>query len=179
MIKKKLNKTARETRKKTREALLKLFETKKIDGITVMDIHQKTGYSRQTFYRHYKSVDEVFEDIVSEMFDAFESDFLTGKEINLNEFLCLFFHWAKDEMKEINLFLKAGCVNLLIQLYFTLTMDVLDKAMPTKFSRDETASKEKLILLGTIMSMAYHWIMTGFSDSPEQLADYIESKLNL
>jgi hypothetical protein len=29
------------------------------------------------------------------------------------------------------------------------------------------------------MSMAYHWIMTGFSDSPEQLADYIESKLNL
>lgn len=179
MKEKKLNKKVRETRKKTKEALLKFFETKKIDTITVMDLHQETGYSRQTFYRHYKSVDEVFEDIVSEMFEDFVSDYLSATIITLNEFLCLFFHWAKDKMEEINLFLNAGCMNLLMQLYFELTMDVLDEVLPGAFGNKEESSKEKLILLGSIMSMAYHWILTGFLDSPEQIADYIESKLNL
>ncbi len=178
MVKKKKNKTASKTCKKIKEALLTLFETKKIDMITVMDIHEVTGYSRQTFYRHYKSVEEVYKDIISDMFKKFATENILNKNLSLNSFLCCFFQWIEKEMQIVELFLNARGETTLIRLYYTLTSDLLEEIIPVKDISEDMRYREKLILLGGIMSMVYYWIETGFSDSPKELANYIESKLN-
>ncbi|HOO33923.1 MAG TPA: TetR/AcrR family transcriptional regulator [Thermotogota bacterium] len=179
MIGKKLNKTACKTRKTFKEALLKLFETKKIDVITVMDLHEATGYSRQTFYRHYKSIEDVYKDIITDMFKGFTEQDVPGKTVSLNEFICGFFHWIEKNIKTVDLFLNAGCETILIRMYYTLTLDVLEGILPKKDCSEAERTKEKLILLGVIMSMVYYWFETDFSDTPEQMATYIESRLVL
>ncbi|WP_300410268.1 TetR/AcrR family transcriptional regulator [Lagierella sp.] len=42
-----------------RDALLELSEVNKINNITVVDLVEKAGLSRQTFYRHFYNIDDL------------------------------------------------------------------------------------------------------------------------
>jgi AcrR family transcriptional regulator len=180
MCVKKLNKTARETQKNIKDALLRLLETKKLDEITVIEIHQEARCSRQTFYRHYKSVEEVCVDTIKEIFEDFFKEHIGGKKLSLNKFLHLFFDLMLSKKAIINLFLDAGCEMILIKLYFTIVLNIMDTVLPKKENvSSEKRCRENLIILGAIMSMAYYSFENGFVDSPEQLASYVESKLNI
>jgi AcrR family transcriptional regulator len=54
-----VNKQVRRTRKWIFEALLLLLETTPYDKIKITNITKKAGVARQTFYRNYKSKDDI------------------------------------------------------------------------------------------------------------------------
>lgn len=52
-----------------KHALIKLLSQKNLDRITVTEVIETSGISRGTFYSHYKSLDEVIDQIVDDEFN--------------------------------------------------------------------------------------------------------------
>lgn len=63
------------TAKLMNEALLILLETKDIDYISVKEICEKAGVNRSTFYLHYDTIDDLFEEIIENTNIEFISSF--------------------------------------------------------------------------------------------------------
>ena len=57
------------------EALLLLLEKKDIEFITVKEICEKAGVNRSTFYLHYDSIDDLFEEVIDMMNQEFRNSF--------------------------------------------------------------------------------------------------------
>ena len=67
------------TRKAVFNAVLDLAAQKEIDKITVVELCQKAGINKSTFYLHYKSIEDCFQSC----FDLFSSKIIDlGKDIN-------------------------------------------------------------------------------------------------
>ena len=57
------------------EALLLILEKKDIEFITVKEICEKAGVNRSTFYLHYDSINELFEETINMLNEEFKNSF--------------------------------------------------------------------------------------------------------
>ena len=57
------------------EALLILLEKKDIEEITVKEICEKAGVNRSTFYLHYDTIDDLFQETIERLNNDFYSSF--------------------------------------------------------------------------------------------------------
>ena len=57
---------SRRSRAKLKEAFLELFQTKEPEEITVVELCQKAGLNRSTFYAHYDYLDKLIRSILWE-----------------------------------------------------------------------------------------------------------------
>lgn len=62
----KQDKRVQRSRAAIRKALLALLEDEDFDKVSVTAVARKAGVDRKTFYKHYASIDEVFDDAVRE-----------------------------------------------------------------------------------------------------------------
>lgn len=69
----KVSKQVQRTRKWVVEALLLLLEKQSYEEINITDITNKAGIARQTFYRNYKSKDDIIITYLDDMFEEFKS----------------------------------------------------------------------------------------------------------
>ncbi len=60
------------TKKAIVEATLKLAQTRTLSKITVRDIVEECGITRNTFYYHFHDIYEVLEDVIDAKFDSLE-----------------------------------------------------------------------------------------------------------
>ena len=76
-------------------ALLELCETKSLEALTVKQILEKSGVSRQTFYNHFIDKNDLIQYVyklgASELVPVFSYIFLGGKCKNCGEKISLFY----------------------------------------------------------------------------------------
>lgn len=77
---KKYNKQVVRTREWTFQALLLLLEKQPYEEITISQIAQKAGITRQTFYRHYRTKDDVISFYLDNMILALQDKFANLKK---------------------------------------------------------------------------------------------------
>lgn len=65
------------TRRAVKLALLKLLKTKPISSVTIKELTAQAGINRNSFYTHYKNIDNIFDDINCDMIAA--TDKIVGK----------------------------------------------------------------------------------------------------
>lgn len=68
------------TRRMLRDALFDLIRERGYDGLTITDITAHADLRRATFYMHYKDVDELLFDALTEWFNAFTASLNTRIE---------------------------------------------------------------------------------------------------
>ena len=83
-----------------KEALLLLLEKKDIEYITVKEICEKAGVNRSTFYLHYDSIDELFEDVIDMLNNEFRNSFAIKDIRNI----------LKDGTKDELMFIKEDFI---------------------------------------------------------------------
>ncbi len=59
------------TQKSIRDALINLIEEKDVSQITIKELAEKANINRKTFYMHYSSIDDIFDNIENEIIDKF------------------------------------------------------------------------------------------------------------
>lgn len=69
-----------QTKKNLMDAFWRLYETKKIEKITIKDITEKAGYNRSTFYQYFKDVYDVLDQIELALLPDISKDFLNGSD---------------------------------------------------------------------------------------------------
>lgn len=94
------------TKKAIRTALAELCEEKELGKITVTDISQRADINRKTFYSHYSSIDDVFDEIEDELVNLFQKDLEKLDLKNIDHPLLLFTYISKRISSDIEFYCK-------------------------------------------------------------------------
>lgn len=69
----------RKTRSAIRSAFIRLMQEKEFDAITVKDIAECAQINRKTFYAHYETKEQIFAQMIEEMFSDLFGTFMYAK----------------------------------------------------------------------------------------------------
>ncbi|MGG5316101.1 TetR/AcrR family transcriptional regulator [Enterococcus sp. AZ072] len=86
-----------ETKEWIAEAIIRLLKSKSYSDITIANITDEARLGRRTFYRHFKSKDEVIELISLRLIDDFTANLLEKQAASLAEMMeCYFEFWEAN-----------------------------------------------------------------------------------
>ena len=147
-----------ESKKFIADALLTLLEQNAYHNITIGQIAESAHIGRRTFYRYFKTKDEVMEYISSELMDRFADTVLKNHADNLKTIAKSYFEFWENHIDTLLLLKKA---HLLYFIEDNLPMLIQQVAFKTKH-----ASKEALAALPAEQAELYlymfHFRIAGF-----------------
>lgn len=94
------NQRVRITKMLLKESLIKLLYEKSIDKITVRELCESAGINRSTFYKHYGSQFDVYDEIEQDFFTA-ALEMLTFEKEKGRTGICRFLEFLKERKEEI------------------------------------------------------------------------------
>jgi AcrR family transcriptional regulator len=144
------------------DALLQCIQTKKLADVTVLELCQATGYSRTTFYRYYRSPEDVLDDEVSKITRNFYEK--TGFRFNFAEPISstekMFVHLSEN--RGIALALSKADAFFLIKKQFDDNF--------TRFAVDDEDLLRRAFLSAGLFRVYEEWVKKGFDQTPEEIA---------
>ena len=159
------------------EALKELMNYKEYSKITITDIVNKANLGRTTFYRNFKTIDDVLKMKCEDKFSEFRKyciNYYTSNECEDKTFLKPFLRYWYNNSEIIELLIKANRENIIKEF---ITKEV-------QFFIDASSiDKNKVILshlnyfiemrVANSISILTEWIKSDKNISPDDLADII------
>lgn len=152
------------------EAAKKCLENISVEKLTVKQITEAAGVSRQTFYRmfldKYDLINWYFDILMSKSFDRM------GEGKTVEEGLTLKFRYLKEERVFFNAAFQSDAQNNLQDHDFEMIYAFYSNWMEKKSGTgpvDETALLLEMYCRASIY-MTVNWVIGGMKDSPEWLA---------
>lgn len=139
------------SKEKIQEAVFDLLhESKGLQSITISDIVTKANINRGTFYNHYKSIEDVIEDVENKLIRNFDEALCRNKDLNFEQRCDFFFAQLTDFLrnndegfryvvKYIPINIYDDFHNKLLQSYRNFLVDELSKTV--------TEDKQKSVLM--------------------------------
>lgn len=151
------------------DALLILMKQKNYKDITVTEICEKAGVTRMSFYRSFKTKD----DILRRWFDSVSSRYLVDMDFDFNyvsrEFLIDLFTYLEQYGEAYLAMYDSG-------LFYDFVKEQLEKdIIPHK--KDISDIYRSYFLTGGVFSVFVLWLKSGQKESPSEVADKLEKYL--
>ncbi|MGN0695316.1 MAG: TetR/AcrR family transcriptional regulator [Oscillospiraceae bacterium] len=162
------------TRECIQTALINLIGVKPFDKITVTELVLKSGVSRMSFYRNYKTKEDVIIDMCTELEDQLAQSITDSSFRNdpRGWYLDLFSN-VKSHEKELSLLFSANMPQ-------NISIRILTSAGGI-FKRLSLSDEEKYKAIaweGALIGIIFHWISAGIKESPEEMADMCMKLIN-
>lgn len=146
-------------------ALLYLMGVKPYDKITITELVLRSGVSRMSFYRNYKTKDDVVKEICADVRKtlaetANDKDF----EENPRQWYINFFSDIKDNEKLITLVEKSS-------LPLSSILKSLYDAKDYSKSYEDKGKYALSAREGALLGVALTWTSSGMKETPEEMAD--------
>jgi AcrR family transcriptional regulator len=176
---KKVNASAMRSRQSISDALVEMMKTKTFQDITVTDICEIAGLVRKTFYRNFRSKDDVIIYIIENVF----KEFITARNIKLMTTYDVLWDVYKfiDTYRE---FLILFYKNNLLRFVNKNVADFIVKEQVLFNELNLSEIDEKCLryippqLSALVVSIVETWIEGGFVETPQELAALTESILH-
>lgn len=141
-------------------ALLQLMETKKLKDIGISELCQRAGVSRISFYRNYRSKEEILKKYLTRCTDEWWEDFTCKSE---EDFTRYFLIELLDQYRT-----NANLINLLYKNHvsFIVKDHIFDCCDPNP-RRDDVDSYSRAVLAGALYGLVDEWIRRGMKPLPE------------
>ena len=148
-------------------ALIGLMGKKKLEELTISEICQEADVNRNTFYSHYSSVRELFDEMNGKYLEALFASAKVFDEPNDSTIKNLVN--VLDKMKEKGnltkiIFSESNSIkhlNTLLQILFPTS--IIDNLKIENLSLEECHA----FLIGGITSLILRWIENDFQESPK------------
>lgn len=167
------------TKKALALTLLDLLEEKSMDDITIIDIVERQGVNRQTFYYHYKSMDEIAEYLFAlitentvgenKTYDTWQKGFESIFKIISVKKNVVRHVWTSKSSAHFDKFLKDTTFNFL----YNVIEELVER-------EDIKASEENKRYLGNIYTSIFkcvldEWIEGGMKEKPKKVIAKLNS----
>lgn len=156
------------TREYIFQSFFKLLETTSFEKISVSEITNKAGVSRMSFYRNFKSKDDLVKQTLNQIVCHLQ-DLLKNIETK-NEYTvikCFF-----EAFKEYKRFLMALAGSPIAKSIAELTRSKLIENLPEdKFNK--TVKYMPVFYYSAIISVMFEWLKNGCEESPEEMARFL------
>lgn len=146
------------------EALLSLMRTKDYDSISVTEICRKAGVSRNTFYKSFKTKDNVFRHIVvfinrDVIYRNLGNPF--GKELK-KEWYIKYFEIVAEYAEWFCTIIRAG----LVGVYMSQTNKIFVSG-----TMSDSRRFARLMWSGAIQNATVEWLSGGMKQSASEMAE--------
>lgn len=153
------------TRESICTALLFLMDEKEFDQITISELVRKAGVSRQSFYRNYKSKEDIIIEIEETILTTFAASLNNPKYVNnYRLWLYDFFELIKENHSVIAVLHKANLSDVLFEKVPFLVEDYAHK-------HSKEVHYYIIGMLGALKSIVLHWFFSGMKESCETMVD--------
>lgn len=181
MFQKKKDKRALQSSQWIYDALKELMNEKSYETITVIDIVNKANIGRTTFYRNFKSIDDVLREKCTQTFEDFRNYCFQYYKNNFNEdktFLKPFLRYWYDNSEIIELLIKANRENIIKEylskeIYYFLNIASITEN--TIISNHLNYFVEMRV--SNSLSILTEWIKNNKNIPPDELAEIINSQV--
>lgn len=146
------------------EALLILMESLSFSDITISALTRKAGVSRVSFYRNYKSKEEVLVSMLEERSRRWWEDFKLSPS---EDYIESFFEACLDFKGVAGLLKKQSLEHLLLT-------NIQNLVGPKPQDSPETAFK-KACLSGGVYGVLMEWIKCDMRDTPKEISQILSS----
>lgn len=147
------------------QALVLLLESKPYEKISVTDICNKAGVSRNAFYKNFGTKENVFHKIVRD-FNKSEILAKIGNPFNKNaglEWYINFFVVLKEHYQIFNLFITSN--------FRTAYLEYMNTLLTAGTTVEEETKYGRLMWYGAMQNIAVEWLKSGMKKSPEEMAN--------
>lgn len=142
------------------QALFRLMKRKPYNKITVTDLVQEAGVSRNSFYRNYQNTEEIIRQFLGERTSAWWSDLVTDPDRYPHIISEIFRHFL-DMKEEIDLLYRAGRSHLLMEHIVLCGKQGLTGGLKNAY---QTA-----FMSGALCGLVNEWVLRGMKESPEEM----------
>ncbi len=144
------------------EAFLVLLNEKSYDDIKVVEIVNKAGVSRSTFYRFFdkSSKKEILFEYILNLWKKYYEE--SKYKSNIEESILTLMNFNYDYKDIILVLNKAGLTHIIYNLIFNMLDD------------DSLKTDEKIIissLAGSIYGLVNYWIENDFNKTPKEIIE--------
>lgn len=153
------------------QALTKIIQTKSLSEIKITELAQLAGVSRMTYYRNFKSKEDIFYsyfDIILTRYDEAEG-FAHNKGIYYDvEHMNHYFRFVLEN----KVFLYAVVHNGYGNIFLSAMTDYIVR----KWQKDKNNKTEYYILCafsGSLYSLYVAWAKNNFQETPEEMAEIL------
>ncbi len=172
-------KIAERSRKKLAHGLLKLMEIYSYAEITVTQISQEADLSRKTFYRLYKSKDEILLGYIDSLTCEFMDKIHIVQPHHYWDTVLLYFDFWKGHKDFLLLLKRNQLLHLLMQKSYDSTFHVLSLTKPYRpnAQEDPCLPYGMAFSVGGVNFMLIKWIEEGLETEPRTFVEYIHHGL--
>jgi len=159
-------------------AFIKLMSEKSYMDITVTDIVHTAQVARASFYRNFKSINDVIDTIANELSEEFIEDIYpilsSSDERKWRTLLFNHFYRFTSKQHHMDEFLPKN-----VAVIFSRLGSLIQQKKPN-ISSDTLHDKYMAIgKIGLINSIMKKWIDDGMQETPEEMINYIMSFITL
>lgn len=155
-------------------ALRELMNEKRYTKIRVSEITKRARVSRQTFYLHYESKDDLLVSLFDDVFVEFRTELrqnLLQKEVDLEHFGFLMFSYWAQKAEIIRIFLDAGVENDFLKRIQTIFEETDEEVrMVEELPRSPIIPYLIDFITGGTFMVLKRWIQEDMPIPPETLA---------
>ena len=155
------------------DAFKYLLATKKYDDISVCDITEKAGVSRMSFYRNFKSKDDLLYQGIDVIFKNLRQDFLKSENKSIYTISKLIFEKFKDYKYQLSSI--AG--HKVAQTITDAVPEKLKENTATDYM-NKTSKYVPVFYYGALTTVLFNWLKNGTEESPEEMAKLIAGLIN-
>lgn len=153
------------------QALSKLIQSKPLSDIKITELAQIAGVSRMTYYRNFKSKEEIFSsyfDIILMRYDAAEG-YLQPFGIYYDmQHMIHYFHFVLENKEFLYAVVNNGYGNIFLS---TMTNYIVRKWQKNK--SDQTEYYMLCAFSGSLYGLYVSWAKNGFQETPEKMAEIL------
>ena len=174
MENKKVNPLTLQSRQWLLDALLQLMKEKSYNEITIKELTKRAGLDRKTFYRHFKTKDELLDLPMKEAFDRYVDELKQLPELSSFAITKAYFDLCLQYIDFFKLLNTHGLL-LIVLLKFSEYFPMLNDLFFDNPAYVKKTDWELIYEAGGFWNVTVHWIKNGAQETPEEMAKIIES----
>lgn len=146
-------------------ALLSLMETRLLRDISISEIAEKAGVSRNAFYRNFDSKEQIFEEYITDITEDFYKRIELSDKVSRNSYLVNLFEHLYKQRTIIEKVMKNNLTYILETVFTRYAQRVTSKISDNEYT--------DYYIGGGLYAMVMQWVKNGYAESPQELADIL------
>lgn len=155
------------------EALLEIMDEVPFAKISIRDIVDKAGLTRQTFYHNFESKEDVLIHKLDDLFDGFFQYLIDNKVADCENIVKFYFRYWQNNADFLKLLIKNNLVYIL-----ELRYPEYFKIVQLVYLRDKNISQIEAeyiyaFVSGAVINLLITWINGGQVMTPKEMAEFV------
>lgn len=170
---------ALQSKKMLTDALIKLMATDDYSKITITQICQEANLSRRTFYRLYKTKDDILNEHMALLATSFIEKIKKSKPTHYPEVAAVYFSFWQKHMDLLKLLKRNMLLDTLYNIANKVAPSIFQIVKPTIKSNEKILEFALSYSIGGLNGMLIRWVEDDMKLSPEELTNILKQTLKI